>query len=329
MFPISIFTCVYWATAHNFDSDIFKTINKVMEPCQIALWGLIEFVLSGAFIVQMWKFHWTSVERQGIFVLILVGVCDTLSVLLNLFIGDLESTCVKGFVYCLRIRLEVSVLCSMVEFVKSKRGSVTFGAPSSRFEVESNANASSNAWNLRTSTHLTHSHNETDDEQEPEEEGSSWFGGRVMPSFRRLSFLGRKAATSGGGATTTTTTASKPQENIRSEISSTGSQEGQEESVDIDTTNIIRNSDLASDQDQHLHDHENEDGDEEQGGIVENSSNGVPLVAIKEDEGQKDESPPNDRSHVPDTTTTFKNRSPVRTSWAGTVVPMGDPQEQE
>jgi hypothetical protein len=206
----------------------------------------------------------------------------------------------------------------MVEFVKSKRGSVTFGAPSSRFGVESNANAS---------TLFTHSHNETDDEQEPEEEGSSWFGGRVMPSFRRLSSLGRRnAVTSGGGATTT----SKPQEIIRSEISSTDSQQGQEESVDIDTTNRIRNSDLASDQDQHLHDHENEDGDEEQGGIVENSSHGVPLVAIKEDQSQKDESPPNDRSHVPGVTTaTFKSRPPVRTSWAGTVVPVGDRQEQE
>jgi hypothetical protein len=160
-----------------------------------------------------------------------------------------------------------------------------------------------------------------------------------------LSSSGRNAATSGGGATTTTT--SKPQAIVRSEISPAASQ--QEESVDIDSTNRIRNSHfLASDQDQHLHDHEKDFSDEEQGGIVDNSSNGVPLVAIKEDEGQndesppndtlvaiqedegqKDESPPNDISHVPVTTTTFKSRPPVRTSWAGTVVPMGDDQEQE
>jgi hypothetical protein len=78
----------------------------------------------------MWKFQWTKVERQAIFVLVLVAICDTMSVLVNVVFGDLPSTCVKGFVYALRIRLEIGVLNQMVEFVKSKRGSVTFGSSS-------------------------------------------------------------------------------------------------------------------------------------------------------------------------------------------------------
>ena len=82
------------------------------------------------FIVQMWKFQWTQVERQAIFVLVLVAICDTMSVLTNVLFGDLPSTCVKGFVYALRIRLEIGVLNQMVEFVKNKRGSVTYGSSS-------------------------------------------------------------------------------------------------------------------------------------------------------------------------------------------------------
>ena len=88
----------------------------------------VSSVQSGMFIVQMWKFSWTQVERQAIFVLVLVAICDTMSVLTNVLIGDLPSTCVKGFVYALRIRLEIGVLNQMVEFVKNKRGSVTYGS---------------------------------------------------------------------------------------------------------------------------------------------------------------------------------------------------------
>jgi len=125
MFPLSLFVCVYWTTAHNFDSPLFSKIALVVEPLQIALWGVIEFCLSGAFIVQMWKYNWTTVERKAIYVLIGVGCCDALAVLLNIFLGDLESTSVKGFVYCLRIRLEVAVLGQMVDYVRKRRNPTT------------------------------------------------------------------------------------------------------------------------------------------------------------------------------------------------------------
>ena len=47
MFPISLFTCVYWTVAYNVESDtyVFQKINAVMEPIQITLWGIIEFCL--------------------------------------------------------------------------------------------------------------------------------------------------------------------------------------------------------------------------------------------------------------------------------------------
>ena len=47
MFPISLFTCVYWTVAYNVDgdTDVFQKINAVMEPIQITLWGIIEFCL--------------------------------------------------------------------------------------------------------------------------------------------------------------------------------------------------------------------------------------------------------------------------------------------
>lgn len=120
MVPLSLIICVYWVIAHTIQHEILDRAVVILEPLQIALWGLIEFSLSTAFIVKMWKFRWTAVERQGVFVLILVGSCDVATVLLNLLIGDLESTCVKGFVYCLRIRLEISVLHAISEFVRKK-----------------------------------------------------------------------------------------------------------------------------------------------------------------------------------------------------------------
>jgi hypothetical protein len=144
MFPISIFTCVYWSTSHNFDSPVFTKINKIMEPLQIALWGVIEFCLSGAFIAQMWKYKWTAVERKAIYVLILVSFCDILSVLLNIFLGDLESTSVKGFVYCLRIRLEVAVLGQMVDYVRKRQRGSSKATSTAVEEPQKRSNAEKN-----------------------------------------------------------------------------------------------------------------------------------------------------------------------------------------
>jgi len=127
MFPLSIFTCIYWTVSWNFPGhSTLEHINSIMEPIQIALWGLIEFCLSGMFIVRLWHYHWNVVERLGILVLVIVACCDVSTVLLNLFLGDLESTCVKGFVYCLRIRLEISVLNAMVDSVRKKQYSSAF-----------------------------------------------------------------------------------------------------------------------------------------------------------------------------------------------------------
>jgi len=129
MFPISLFICVYWTMAHASasasDSDFLDGMTAILEPLQISIWGMLEFVLSSAFIVKMWEFRWTKVERHGVFVLILVAACDVTTVLLNLFLGDLESTCVKGFVYCLRIRLEISVLNAICDFVRKRNYRVT------------------------------------------------------------------------------------------------------------------------------------------------------------------------------------------------------------
>lgn len=128
--PLCITIGTSWAISHN-TTPKFPALDqfvKIIEPVQIALFGVVEFVLSGAFIVQMWKYRWTDVERHGMFMLFAVGGLDMLSVLLNLMMGDLASTCVKGLVYSLRIRLEVNVLCCMVDYIKNRRGRVTYGS---------------------------------------------------------------------------------------------------------------------------------------------------------------------------------------------------------
>ncbi|CAB9507602.1 expressed unknown protein [Seminavis robusta] len=139
MLPFSLFICVYWTVANSsYGQEEEGGYNwtqraaAICEPLQIALWGLIEFCLSGAFIVKMWKFRWTAVERQGIAVLVLVGFCDIATVLFNLIIGDLPSTCIKGFVYCLRIRLEISVLSSMADAVRRKHHLARSGVDNQR-----------------------------------------------------------------------------------------------------------------------------------------------------------------------------------------------------
>merc|ERR1712137_790505 len=118
MAPVSILVLVSWAGAQQSDEgSIFRKMSTVIEPIQIALWGVVEFCLSGWFIVKMWKFQWTKVERRGIIVLLCVGLCDVASVTSNILVGDRASTVVKGFVYCLRIRLEVNVLVVMSNFL--------------------------------------------------------------------------------------------------------------------------------------------------------------------------------------------------------------------
>lgn len=121
MAPISCLVFVSWGGDKLSDSDVYAKMNRIIEPTQIAMWGLIEFVLSGMFIVKMWKFQWTGVERKSMLVLVLVGLCDLSTVFANILVGDLESTVIKAFAYCLRIRLEVNVLCVLVDFLKAKR----------------------------------------------------------------------------------------------------------------------------------------------------------------------------------------------------------------
>lgn len=126
--PLCIFIGTSWAISWNMaDTPGLDRMVLILEPVQIGLFGLVEFALSGAFIFQMWKYHWTAVERHGMVMLVLVGCCDLASVLLNVLMGDLESTCVKGLVYSLRIRLEVNVLCCMVDHIKNRRNQVSFG----------------------------------------------------------------------------------------------------------------------------------------------------------------------------------------------------------
>lgn len=70
----------------------------------------------------MWKFRWGAVGRHSIAMLTLVGYCDLSTIFMNIFVGDLPSMVIKNFVSSLRIRLEVNVLFSMVDYLKSKRG---------------------------------------------------------------------------------------------------------------------------------------------------------------------------------------------------------------
>lgn len=136
MVPVTLLVFVSWGGDKLSGASIYANLNKIIEPIQITLWGSIEFILSGMFIVKMWHFKWTSVERKAILVLVLVGLCDLSTVFANILVGDLESTVVKAFAYCLRIRLEVNVLCVLVKFMNEKRDSMVSGleAPStSRF----------------------------------------------------------------------------------------------------------------------------------------------------------------------------------------------------
>ena len=120
MLPISILVFVSWGGDKLSGYSIYKDMNRIIEPTQIALWGIIEFVLSGIFIVKMWAFKWGAMERKAIFVLVLVGLCDLSTVFANILVGDLPSTVVKAFAYCLRIRLEINVLCVLVDYLKAK-----------------------------------------------------------------------------------------------------------------------------------------------------------------------------------------------------------------
>ena len=47
MLPFSLFVCIYWTIHWNHDSSWAETASTVGQPLQIALWGTIEFVLSG------------------------------------------------------------------------------------------------------------------------------------------------------------------------------------------------------------------------------------------------------------------------------------------
>jgi len=121
-FPISVWIAASWIIQRVDSSPILDQFIKIQQPIQIAILGIIEFSLSGYFIIKMWRFQWGSVERYSIIILIIVSFCDLSTIFMNLLIGDLYSMVIKGFVYSLRIRLEVNVLCTMVDYLKSRRG---------------------------------------------------------------------------------------------------------------------------------------------------------------------------------------------------------------
>lgn len=139
MMVVSVAVVVVWMMGSHLYSDgddaeeVLEDIQRILEPTQMALWGLLEFALSGMFIVQMRKYYWQSVERKGIFALLVVGLCDIGLVSLNVGLGDyLLSACARAFVYALRIRLELEVLSAMVTYIQNKRKQVVYMAQQQR-----------------------------------------------------------------------------------------------------------------------------------------------------------------------------------------------------
>lgn len=123
MLPVSILVFVSWGGDKLSGSVAYAKMNEIIEPMHDVLWGIIELILSGIFIVKMWAFNWTAMERKAILVLVLVGLCDLVIVFANVLFGDIPSTVVKAFAYCLRIRLEINVLCVLVDYLKAKGSS--------------------------------------------------------------------------------------------------------------------------------------------------------------------------------------------------------------
>ena len=154
MAPVSIIVWITWVATHVTGKETWSDVSQIIEPIQITLWGLVEFVLSGMFIMKMWKFHWTPVERRGIYTLALVAACDLTTVLIYVFMGDVESTVVKAFVYCLRIRLEVGVLSTMADFLQKKLSGAVYAGPSAVLSTSSHIPTLSStnnktAWSMR------------------------------------------------------------------------------------------------------------------------------------------------------------------------------------
>lgn len=97
--PLSIFVACIWTSEHAVYSGNNPTIHKIndiAEPIQIAIFGIIEFCLSSAFIVKMWQYKWTTIERKAIKILVLVGVCDIATIIFAIVFGDLEAATIKG-----------------------------------------------------------------------------------------------------------------------------------------------------------------------------------------------------------------------------------------
>ncbi|CAJ1957108.1 unnamed protein product [Cylindrotheca closterium] len=130
MLPISILVFVLLVGDKLSDSVAYTKMNRIIEPTQIALWGIIEFVLSGMFIVKMWSFEWSVMERKAILALVLVGLCDLATIFAHFLFWDLPFKVVKAFAYCLRIRLEINALCVLVDCWKSRSPSRVSGVGS-------------------------------------------------------------------------------------------------------------------------------------------------------------------------------------------------------
>ncbi|CAB9510856.1 expressed unknown protein [Seminavis robusta] len=133
MLPVSFIGAAIWATSHLFpEKEGWQQANGIFMPISIGLWGMAEASLSSSFVRQMSHYQWTEVQNKGLAVLAFVALCDLLCILLAILFGDMVAMCLWGLLYSVRIRLEIRVMNSMIEYIQSKRTALMYQGRSHR-----------------------------------------------------------------------------------------------------------------------------------------------------------------------------------------------------
>ncbi|CAB9510855.1 expressed unknown protein [Seminavis robusta] len=133
MLPVSFIGATIWATSHlHPEKQGWQRANHIFVPLSIGLWGLAEAILSSHFVIQMSRYQWTEVQHKGMAVLAFVALCDILCLVLAILFGDLTAMCLWGLLYSVRVRLEVRVMNSMIEYIQAKRAATMYKGRSNR-----------------------------------------------------------------------------------------------------------------------------------------------------------------------------------------------------
>jgi hypothetical protein len=129
MLPINVTGWYFWYSSYVVDYNKYILELEKLEYIHVVYFLIVDIYLNKIFLskfqdvyLRQHKNMSTEIKRKIITPLIFIVISDLALVFTEFFIGDLYTTCVRGFTYSLKAYFEIAVVRLIVDTIRAKHG---------------------------------------------------------------------------------------------------------------------------------------------------------------------------------------------------------------